>query len=174
MQEENWKAIAGYEGAYEVSDHGRVRSLDRVITYTGGADRKLVGKQLSPATNSRGYLSVGLSLRGRVTHPAIHVLVARHFLPSTCSPFVNHKDFDKTNNRVENLEWVTHLENITHARLAGRMAKRLTYDAVQAIRGCRMGTGRTYQSIADEFGIHKVNVGRVLRNEIWKVTDLQT
>lgn len=94
---EEWVDIIGYEGLYQVSNLGRVKSLRNNII------RK-------PVSNRKGYKQVGLWKEGEVTHPSIHRLVALHFLevPSNYEEMeVNHKDEDKTNNRADNLEWCT-------------------------------------------------------------------
>ena len=98
---EKWKPIPGYEGLYDVSDQGRVRSH-----YRGG-------RILQMTKTRNGYPSVSLHKAGRQTTKAVHRLVAEVFLgPSELH--VNHKDGDKTNNRARNLEWCTHAENMTH------------------------------------------------------------
>lgn len=103
--EENWKTIAGYEGYYEVSDLGNVRSLDR-------GNRK--GKLL--VSNTGKYKGVFLCKLGTIKRKNIHRLVAETFIPNPENkPLVNHKDGDKHNNKLENLEWCTHQENMNHA-----------------------------------------------------------
>ena len=97
---EIWKKIEGYEGLYEVSNEGRVRSLN--YRHTGET------KILKPAICYGGYLKVGLWKDGNKKKFTVHRLVARAFLPNILDfPEVNHIDEDKTNNRVKNLEWCT-------------------------------------------------------------------
>lgn len=111
--DEEWREIPGYEGEYEASSWGRVRSVDRIDRR--GHRRK--SKMLRPHTNSNGYNLVSLSTDGGQQNHLIHRLVAVTFLGEIPSPThqVNHKDGDKQHNRPENLEWVTPLENIRHA-----------------------------------------------------------
>lgn len=97
-----WKRIDGYDN-YEVNELGQVRNSN-------------TGRILKPNKNARGYWYVVLSKKCKLKTLRVHRLVALAFLPNTDDkPEVNHKDANKDNNNVENLEWVTHLENIKHA-----------------------------------------------------------
>lgn len=99
---EEWKAVSGYEGLYEVSNLGRVRSIKR---------RKI----LSLSILKDGYCQVGLCKLGERRYFLIHRLVAEAFVPNPASkPQVNHKDEDKSNNAASNLEWMTPKENINY------------------------------------------------------------
>lgn len=114
---EIWKDISGYEGYYQVSNQGRVRSLDRTIPHNlfPGKTRKLCGHIMK--TNSKDeYVSVSLCKDGCVYSAVVHRLVATAFIPNPENkPQVNHIDGNKHNNAVENLEWVTDVENKHHA-----------------------------------------------------------
>ena len=103
---EEWRPIEGYEGLYEVSNLGRVRSVDRYVKSKGESYWLRKGKMLSPAKDKNGYLKVNLSCNGKNNIIRVHRLVAEAFIPAIEGlSEVNHKDEDKTNNRVENLEW---------------------------------------------------------------------
>ena len=105
---EEWKNVIGYEGLYEVSNTGQVRSLDRYVKYSNGRICLHKGKVLSPAKDKYGYLAVVLSCNGKQKTIKIHRLVAQAFIENPDNlPEVNHLDEDKTNNNVDNLEWCT-------------------------------------------------------------------
>lgn len=115
-----WLPIKGYEGEYEVSNLGKVRSLARVIICSDGTARRRKGKTLKPHVASPGYCTVYLAHNGHQSAKFVHVLVANAFLPKPDYKVeVNHKDGNKENNCVENLEWCTHKENIAHAFATG-------------------------------------------------------
>lgn len=114
MMEEIWKDIKGYEGMYQVSNLGRVK---RVTT----------GRILKSGKNRGGYLYVNLCKQRVVSNKRIHRLVAEAFIPNPQNkPQVNHVDEDKTNNRVDNFEWVTATENNNHGTHNDRVSKTLS------------------------------------------------
>lgn len=107
MNIEYWRPVVGYEGLYEVSNKGRVRSLDRYIKdRNGNYTHFLKGRILSQATIRKGYKQVQLSKDGTQTPKRVHRLVAEAFIPNPLNlPQINHKDCNPSNNSVENLEW---------------------------------------------------------------------
>ena len=112
---EIWKDVVGWEGLYEVSDLGRVRSVDRYLGHPSspnGAFRK--GKILTP--KSKRYADIHLWRNRKYVSTHVHRLVAIAFIPNPENKAeVNHKDGNKLNNHVNNLEWVTRSENQKHA-----------------------------------------------------------
>lgn len=107
MDKEIWKDIAGYEGLYQINNYGDVKSLN----YGNTKKEKI----LKPHNND-GYYDVTLYKHGKHKQYKIHRLVAQNFIPNPKNkPQVNHKDGNKINNNVNNLEWVTNSENIKHA-----------------------------------------------------------
>lgn len=110
---EIWKDIECFEGLYQVSTHGRVKSLK-------------FGKEriLKPLKNSKGYVMVDLHFNNKHKRIMIHRLVAQAFIPNQDNkPQVNHIDEDKTNNNVNNLNWMTNKENINWGTAIERQAK---------------------------------------------------
>ena len=113
---EVWKSIQDYEGLYEVSNFGRVRSLDRFVVASYNSIALKKGKILKPGIDYKGYLRVYLSKNGKNKTIKIHRLVALTFIPNPNNlPQVNHKNNIKTKIMSENLEWITNLDNIRHA-----------------------------------------------------------
>lgn len=135
---ECWRWIPGYEGWYQVSTRGRVRSVDRWVTDNTGRKYLIKGKILKPTRDKDGYLTVNLHRDGKKRTFKIHRLVAMAWLDNPeGKPQVNHRDEDKTNNSVENLSFMTAKENVTWgtgierataSKLNGKLSK-----SVQAI-----------------------------------------
>lgn len=106
-----WRNIRGYEGLYQVSNLGRVRSLDRVVMTTMNC-RHYKSVILTPTYNDSGYLIVSLSKNGEITPHRVHRLVAEAFIPNLeGKPCIDHINGVRDDNRVENLRWCTKLEN---------------------------------------------------------------
>lgn len=119
---EEWKDISGYEGIYQISSFGRVLSIPRKGT-KGGIVR--------PSYSNSGYLQVHLCKDRVVETHQVHRLVAKHFLENHHEyPEVNHKDENKSNNCVENLEWCTRLYNVRYGSGIKRMAQAHDYQEV--------------------------------------------
>lgn len=108
---ENWRAIEGYEGIYEVSDLGRVRNVK-------------TGRILRPGNDKDGYMLVVLCFSGKPKSFRLHRLVAQAFIPNPLDlPQINHKDENKTNNYADNLEWCDAAYNVNYGTRTGRCYK---------------------------------------------------
>lgn len=112
---EIWKPIKGYEGLYEISNKGRVKSLARYYKAFGYRKIRIEEKIMSPVESPQGYYQIGLSKEGAKKHVQIHRLVAQAFIPNPQNlPFINHKDENKKNNCIDNLEWCTPEYNVNY------------------------------------------------------------
>ena len=172
---EKWKPIVGYEGLYEVSNMGNVRSLTRVVDFRDRAgnmnQRVIKGRVMKPQKQRTGYLHVGLSKDGKVTLFRVHRLGAVAFIDNPEGLYeVNHIDEDKTNNRVDNLEWCDHKYNNNYGSKPRRgernpMAK-LTSEDVDEIR-YRRASGEMLKTIAADFGISINHVCNLAQGKRW-------
>ena len=123
------KAVKGYEGYYEVDQFGRVYSVDRVISVNDNGrqyDKPLKAKPLKQSMHTQGYKTVALTKDGKSKTTFVHRIVAEAFIPNEENlPMVNHKDEDRTNNFVENLEWCTAQYNNTYGNAQKKRVKKL-------------------------------------------------
>lgn len=167
--QETWKDIPGFEGAYQVSDLGRVWSLDRVVA-VGAGSRRLRGQIMAVQQHPGGYRQVRLPGGSLL----VHRLVAAAFLgPCPTGYEVAHGDNDRTNNRLSNLAYATHGENLSHMLVHGtrQWGERnpqavLTRDQVEAVKQLR-ASGQTYKSIAAGLPVTDKTVGKIVRGERW-------
>ena len=143
---EEVKEIPGYEGMYVVSKSGKVYSLPR-------RGRKL--KQLKPADNMlAGYLRVSLTKNGRTKLTYIHRVVALTYIPNPQNKeMVNHIDADKTNNNLSNLEWVTSMENHTHAFELGLYPNRIIHPSKKPEIYAMVRQGIPISKVAEMYGL---------------------
>lgn len=115
---ENWKNIVGYEGLYQVSDQGRVKSLDRVVVRSDGKVMNYKSRIMKPAIDKKGYKRVALSKENKLSTYKVHRLVAQHFLGNS-ELIVDHIDHDRSNNNLSNLRYVNARENSSHRKDKG-------------------------------------------------------
>ena len=144
--EEEWRDIAGYEGLYQVSNLGRVKSLDRMVNNCYGSKKVIKGRMISPVDNGKGYKCVSLCKDGKIRRTYVHHIVAQAFVANQDGYFeVNHKDEDKSNNCADNLEWCEHKYNVNYGTARERITNNMTgpYKSKQVL--C-VETGKVYSS----------------------------
>lgn len=172
LEGEAWRDVVGYEGIYQVSNLGRVKSLDR------RNHRKHAYKgKIKKLTDLKGYKAVRLCKTGSQNTSLVHRLVAACFIPNAKNlPDINHKNCIKSDNRVENLEWISEKDNTKHAILNGRMnhlfgennsLSKLTIRDVNEIRGLYLTGKYTHQEISKIYGVKKSVIGKVVNNTNW-------
>lgn len=119
-KDEIWKDIPEYEGVYQVSNLGRIRSLDREITYANRKTGLYKGRIMKLKMSKYGYVVFHFSVDNKKKAISVHRLVAETFIPNPDNkPCVNHIDCNRANNKVSNLEWCTHKENVQHSIKCG-------------------------------------------------------
>lgn len=166
-----WKQIQNFENMYEVSDDGRVRSVDRVA-----GNRHIKGRVLRPHDSGKGYSAVSLCKDSKPRTVYVHTLVANAFIPKPPSDkrlVVNHKDGNKHNNSVHNLEWVSYSQNNQHAydeglRLRGSQFYNAKLTEAQVLEIRRNGKYDTYENIGRRYGVDKGIIHSVLNNKSWR------
>lgn len=162
IESEEWRPIPNYEN-YLVSSRGRVKGARKGI--------------IMNARLRNGYPRLRIYMNGstrhdRKHHRQVHFLVATAFIPNPENkPLVNHINGIKHDNRVENLEWVTHQENVDHAVRTGLVSRKLNEDGVRKIFEMK-SKGASHLEIAAEVGIAKSYVGVVLAGRCWKHLNL--
>lgn len=168
---EEWRPVKGYEGRYEVSSLGRVRSLDFDRPYSGQKPRRHKGKILSqPVSKQLGYRYVGLCDGKTSRCVLVHRLVAEAFVDRPASRkrlCVNHIDGNKLNNVPENLEWVTWGENNLHAYRAGLRVgpkRKFSKEQVRYIRSVNKSCGQ----LARDFGADVKTVWKIRTKKTYK------
>lgn len=116
------KILKVLNGFYQISNIGRIKSLDRIILTKNNKKQFYKGIILKQTPDKNGYLRIKLSKNNKIFTKQIHTLVAQTFIPNLNNlPEINHKDFNKQNNCVDNLEWCTRKENMQHALLNGAL-----------------------------------------------------
>ena len=159
MKNEEWRDVAGYEGLYQVSSEGRVKSLERKVP-KGYGERTVKERILKPKTNRYGYLIVGLYAGGKRKMFFVHRLVCQAFHDNPENKLdVNHINENKTDNRACNLEWSTRKENCNHGTRNVRMAIAKSRPIAQyTLNGKLLKVWPSAKEVASQTGFSRGNI----------------
>ena len=174
---EIWKDVIGLEGHYQISNKGRIKSLERIFRPETNGVGKIGGIVMRPGKYSGEYLHIVMSKDGVRHDAAIHRLVALHFISNPENkPCVNHIDYNPGNNHVDNLEWCTYKENADHSFNNGRgnwargersgVSKLKEFEIHQIFALSR--AGYYYGEIAEMFGVFRTTIESIIKRRTWK------
>lgn len=155
MGTEIWQEIRGYEGLHKVSNLGRVKSENRVAMRGNGAPQTSSEKIIAQRDDSNGYHRVALWKDGKQEYRFVHRLVAEAFVQNVDNkPAVDHIDFDRHNDKAENLRWCTQAENLGRSREFGRIKSNISEEMrrkrkERASKPVRRSDGKVFKSIGD-------------------------
>jgi len=168
---EEWKDIVRYEGYYQVSNLGKVKSL--------GNEFSRKERLLKPSLQSKGYLTVVLQKNGIRNMVLVHRLVAEYFVSNPLNkPQVNHINGVKTDNNIENLEWVFHRENLDHAiknnlTLKGEENRNSKLKDVDVVKiHSLLQKGITTKELSESYNVSYSTIDGIRTNRYWKHLNL--
>lgn len=170
---EVWKNIEGFEGFYQVSNRGNVRSVDRTFTFASKGNiiqRSYKSQTKKGRLRKDGYVSVNLRMIGTVTHISVHRLVASAFIENPDNkPYVNHKNGNKQNNNDWNLEWCTAQENTAHAiNLFNIKGPSRKFDRNQIFYILSLISRKDIREFWKINSVGESTVGRIRKGEVYK------
>ncbi len=168
---EIWRDVINYEGLYQVSNRGRVKSLERIVHRSSKkrGEKQSVGVKILKQNHvGRDNLMVRLCKNATELDFLVHRLVATAFIPNPNNlPEVNHKDGYRRNNHLKNLEWMTHLDNIRHARKNCLYPTRLKETSVRIIKRLLEIGEQSQREIAEEFGVAQQAISNINCGATW-------
>lgn len=162
---EDWKDIKDYEGLYQVSNMGNVRSTDRYVNNNGGLEFRK--GRLLKLSNNKGYIQVVLCKDGKTKTYKVHRLVAETFILNIDNkPFIDHINTDRTDNRVDNLRWVTKIENMNNPLTKERLSKSKSKPILQYDKnGNFIKEWNSALEVEKEIGLNHSNIGMCCNNK---------
>ena len=167
MREERWLPVVGYEGFYEVSDMGRVRSLPRLVR-RGRGTQFVRGRILEQIRGCGGYLCVNLYKAGIGHSARVHSLVLEAFnSPRPDGMGCRHLDGNPENNKLANLRWGTQRENREDCVAHGRTTRKLSASDVRLVRARHAG-GATIRQLAQEHEVDRATISNVLHGRCYR------
>lgn len=162
-----WKDIKNYEGLYKVNENGEIKSLERDVIYKNGRLHHYEEKILKTRVAKSGYIDVALHKDGKITYFLVHRLVAEAFIPNPNDyPQINHKDEDKRNNNVSNLEWCTADYNINYGtrnertRITNITNGKLSRKVKQILNGVVIKVWKSTRQIERELGLNHTYISQ--------------
>lgn len=172
-------AVPGFEGRYEFSKSGQVRSLDRYVNSPIAGGSRLIRGKMMTLNVVKGYPAFSAMKHGKKVTIYIHRLIAERFVPNPSGkPHVNHIDGDKANFDPSNLEWCTHQENMAHAFSMGLArppeqgkaekcaAAKLNWEKAREIKD-RISRGEPHKSIALSYGVSPSTISGIKAGVVW-------
>lgn len=161
LSKEEWKDIVGYEGVYQVSDHGRVRSLNRTVAGKGNGYMSIKGTILKPRT-SKKYFRIDLSSLNKRKSFYVHRLVLSTFnpVPNMDNLEVNHINGNPSDNFIGNLEWTTRQENVNHSYEYNLCRYKRHEVDMFTLEGEYIKSFKTSYRASKETGINRGNIAR--------------
>ena len=167
-KEEIWRDIKGYEGLYQVSDMGRVKSLERTVSKEDGSIQHRKERIKKLFTNNKGYLLVNLCNSNGKKKRLVHRLVCEAFHENLENkPCVNHIDENRANNKASNLEWCTYAENNNHGTRLARSAKARSKTIGQyTLDGKLIKVWQSAMEVQRQLGFGNSNISKVARGKL--------
>lgn len=164
-EDEIWKDIIGYEGLYQISNLGRVKSIERVTTKGNGFNYNVKEIIMKPYI-SFDYLNIKLCKNSVYKHFDIHRLISLHFIENknniTSHNQINHRDKNPQNNDIENLEWISNRENSSHNKIGKNLTSRfigVSWEETHKKFRCRIQINGKQESIGES--INEIDVAEV-------------
>ena len=175
--QEQWLPIIGYEGFYEVSNLGRVKSIARWKPQNNGGKCWVEDRILNNSVNNRGYVRLCLHRDSKGKSYKLSRLVAQAFVPNPNNlPYVNHIDGVKTNDIYTNLEWCSQSDNVKHAYTCGLRQSAigkvrltiLSFEKAEEIRALYKSGDKNQREIAELYGVSTATINGIINYKIWQ------
>jgi len=167
---EQWRDIPGYEGFYQVSNFGKIKRV-------GGSTKCRKDRILKPGTDRAGYKTIVLSKDGHIQGIRVHRLVVIAFMGNRPKMETNHKDGNKANNHLDNLEWATRSDNLKHRYRVLKQCRdnhgeknpnaRLTYELAQEIRDLYKTGDFSQRELGEKHGVSQGQISKIILGKEW-------
>ena len=175
LEKEYWIPVFGYEKYYECSNFGNIRSVDRLVTTKKGVEKNHIGLELSQTKKESGYLSAMLCVEDQRKRFNSHRLILQSFTKKEGKGLeVNHKNFKKSQNHINNLEWNTKQENVDHSMVKKKRGEdsstsKLTLKQVQVLKRLyKINPKFNRCEAARKYGVSDSTIRKIIKNQRWK------